>query len=332
MGGEERVWNIELREAEPVEEELRAFVNEARAGEGLEERSAEVWRWRAEAPGGAIVGSARDDAGELRAAVCVVRHPAILEGEVARFGEVVEVANAFAKGRGLVRAAPLAALLEAFGRVYCGAAPEGMPFLYGVPTRRAHRFLRGRAKAEVLRAENVLWAQPSGLEWLETGVEVTESEGAPEELDAFFMEWRRSKPAVLVRGRDEYAWRFRDHPTRSYRCALARRMGEVVGCAVLRMGEVDGEAGGILADWMTMPGDRECGMELLRWAREAVGGTDRLFVNVSDRSGEFALFQSLGFRVRGTDEYLAFRGFRRPTVMSWLFANWTYTLFDSERG
>ena len=36
-------------------------------------------------------------------------------------------------------------------------------------------------------------------------------------------------------------------------------------------------------------------------------------------------------RARGTDEYLVFKSFQKPYVMSWLFANWYYTQGDTQR-
>jgi len=50
---------------------------------------------------------------------------------------------------------------------------------------------------------------------------------------------------------------------------------------------------------------------------------------VPDTSPEWRLFQRLGFRVRGTRDYLCFRSFQRPAIMSWVFKNWSYTRGDT---
>ena len=53
---------------------------------------------------------------------------------------------------------------------------------------------------------------------------------------------------------------------------------------------------------------------------------------VPDSAPEWLLLQRLGFRVRGTREYLCFKSFQRPAIMSWLFEHWSYSRGDTLRG
>ncbi len=61
-------------------------------------------------------------------------------------------------------------------------------------------------------------------------------------------------------------------------------------------------------------------------------GIQRLEFGVSTWSPEYRMFQSLGFQVFDSAEYMLFRSFQKPYIMSWLFHHWHYTLGDLERG
>jgi len=314
------------------EEDVLAALNRGRAAQGLEQRSRELWRWRAAAPDGAVLGLARSGA-DVRAVLVGVRHCVRLEGVLVPWIEVVDVFNDFTAGSGLARTRALLDLADAFAREHGGTAPEKANVLYGIPTRRAHRIGRARFKQEILRSENALSVRPSSVVWTGNGFDVVEVERFGDEVEGLFRRYAEHRPAMLVRDAERLDWRYADHPERDYRIALARRRGgELVGYAVLRIGEYAGLTGGVLADWMVLPEEAGAGMELLVWAGEVAREHDRLVLNVPDKSPEFALFQAVGFQVSGTDEYLVFRGFQKPYVMSWLFAHWTYTLGDSERG
>ena len=315
--------------AQGTEADVLAAVNAVREQHGLALRSAELMRWRADAPDGAVLGVARD-AERVVAVVQGVRHRVLLEGQPTHWVEVVELCNDFAGRTGLARTRAYLELCEAFAREVGGFAPEAANVLYGIPNRRAHRIGLARLKQEILRSENVLSVQPSTVVWEHQGLEVEELARFDERVDAFFERFAQGRPAIAVRDVERLNWRYADHPERDYRCALVKRGEEILGYAVLREGSWGGHEGGLLVDWLVLP-EREAWFELLVWARDA-SARDRLVVNVGDKSPEFGLFQAFGFRVAGTDEYLVFRGFQKPYVMSWLSAHWTYTLGDSERG
>ena len=52
---------------------------------------------------------------------------------------------------------------------------------------------------------------------------------------------------------------------------------------------------------------------------------------VPDTAPEFLALQQLGFRVGPTREFLCFRSFQRPAIMSWLFKHWSYSRADTLR-
>jgi len=324
--------SIELLSASGANESIREAVNAGRASVGLAPSSAELWRWRAASPDGTTLGVARRGDGSVAAAILGVHRKTWLVGEAVRFTEVVELYNDFTGGRGLARTRPLLELAAAYAREVGGPGPGCAPVLYGVPTRRAHRIGLARFKQEILRSENVLAVQPSSVEWHPQGVDVEEVTRLPDELAGLFERYAEARPAILARDPERLDWRYAQHPEHSYRIAVARRAGELAGYLVLRTGVYADQTGGILVDWLVPPDAPDVGMELLIWASEQTAEHDRLLVNVSDRSPEFGLFQAVGFRVFGTHEYLVFRSFQKPYVMSWLFSNWTTTLGDTERG
>ncbi len=312
---------------------MRQAIDVGRAGSGLRARSEPYWRWRLANPDGVCAGFARQ-ADRVQAAVVGVRHRARLDGEDVDWVEVVDTFNDFDAGRGLARTGAYSALCAEFARAFGGRAPEGANVFYGVPTRRAHRFELARLRSEILRSENALVIAPSSVTWVAPGVEVEEVDAFPDEIGGAFERFAEGRGAVQVRDAARLNWRFTAHPDRAYRIALARVGGELVGYAVYRRGSYAGHEGGVLADWMVRPEERDVMQGLLLWAGDAArsDGHDLLVTNVANRAGEFGAFQGVGFRVHGTDEYLTFRSFQKPYIMSWLFAHWYYTLGDSERG
>ena len=314
--------------------DVLAALNRARASVGLPPRSPALARWRAEQPGGAYAGVARVD-GEVRAGVVGVRRRVWVEGEPVWWMEVVDAFNDFGAGAGLRRTDAYVRACEAFARELGGAAPGGVPILHGVPTRRAHRIGLARLRYEILRSENVLSMDVDAYDpKAAPGVDVEELDELPEGVDAAFERFRADRGAILARDAETLDWRYARHPERRYRLAVARRGGEIRGYTVLRRGRYAGWEGGLLVDWIVPPSEPEVGWALLAWAAEAAraDGAERLVCNVADKFPEWILLQAVGMRAFGTDEYLVFRSFQKPYVMSWLFASWYYTLGDSERG
>ena len=321
-------------EADTPLADVREAVERGRAGQGLAPGSEEVWRWRLENPGGANLGVARTDSGKIDAAVIGIRHGVLLEGERVDWIEIVDVFNDFDAGAGLARARSYLNLARGFAREFGGRAPDQTPIFFGLSTRRAHRIELACLKSEILRSESALAIAPSSVEWVAPGVEVEEVDAFTPEIDGAFARFADGRGALVVRDAERLNWRFNAHPERTYRIALARCAGELVGYAVYRRGSYAGHDGGVLADWMVRPDERDVMQGLLLWAGEAArsDGFDLLVTNVATKAPEFGMFQGVGFRVFGTDEYVTFRSFQKPYVMSWLLEHWYYTLGDTERG
>lgn len=321
---------------------VQSAIDQGRYLHRLEPRMQRVWAWRAACPAGAVLGVARDGSRTVRAAIAGVRHEVLLEGTRTSWIEVVDLLNEFRLGRGLARTRALIELVQTFAKEVGGRAPEASPVIYGLPNRRAHRIGLRRFGQEVLRSENVLVAPPETFEPKPvSGVEVEEVNEFPAdtELAPLFDRWAADRGAIGTRSNAWLTWRFNQHPEREYRVVTARRGGELAGYLVVRLGEYAGHSGAILSDWVVPVNDPAAAWELL--ARVSApclengsfaNGGGSIVVAVPDKSPEWAAFQSIAFQAHGTREYMVFRGFQKPYIMSWLFSNWHHTLADTERG
>jgi hypothetical protein len=296
-------------------------------GMGVPCRSLASWRWRyGQAPGGACVAFASEDAGQVIAGVVATRQRVLLEGREVAWLEVGDVFNDFGRGRGLDRARALLAAGEALAETFGGPAPERACVFYGLPDRRAHRIGRGRLEWEVLRSENVLRAPCAGLGVRPAGaVSIEAVERFPAEVEALIRAFAADRAAILVRDAAYLDWRYLQRPGVRPEIALGRVRGELRGYAVLR--------GAMLVDWVVPPGESGVAGELVAWAAERAraAGHPELSIVVPDTSPEWLALQELGFRAHGLPEYLCFRSFQRPAIMSWLFKHWYYTRGDIER-
>jgi hypothetical protein len=310
-------------------ERLHAALERARASAGGTgaTRTLDELRWRyAAAPDGACVAIAAEADGTLVAGIAATRRRALLEGREVAWLEVGDVFNDFARGVGLSRARGLAQAGEAFGETFGGFAPERHPVMYGLPNRRAHRFGRVALEWEVLRSENELVLDLARAAHApERDVTLEEVERFPAECAATFQAFAATRAAVLVRDAAVLDWRYGERTGAGFQRVLARRGGALVGWAVLR--------DGALLEWLAPPDDEGLARTLLAWAaaRARAEGHARLTLVVPDGSPEWLTFQRLGFRVHGTREYLCFKSFQRPAIMSWMFHHWFYTRGDTLR-
>ena len=323
---------LDLSDDDPA---VPVAIDRARVAAGNPGNSPEVWAWRARNPAGRLLASARDAEGRPLAAIAGSRHRVLMAGERVEWIEITDLWNDFEAGAGLCRARPLLDLAAAFAEAHAGRAPDGCPVLYGLPDRRAHRLGLRHLSWEILRSEYALCAELSRVAPVpDATVEVQEAERFPEEATAAFERLAEGRDAILVRDTAHLNWRYPDHPDRTYRIGLARRGGELCGWGVYRAGGWGPERAGLLCEWFVAPGDRGTACELVAWAADLAraDGFEWLTTVVSGKSPEWGLGQDIGFRARGTDEYLVFRSFQKPYVMSWLFGGWFYTLGDTERG
>jgi hypothetical protein len=320
-------FHVEARSFRPGDEELllAGLERAARASGGGARRELAELRWRyGAAPHGACAAFALDRSAAPAAGVCATRHRVRFEGGDVFWLEVGDLFNDFAQAAGLARARALLLAGRVFAETFGGFAPEKHPVMYGTPGRRAHRLGLRHLEWEVLRSENELALDLAGPASA-SGADVSVEEVArfPQDVERAFTGWAAARAAVLVRDAAYLNWRYAERPGARCALALARRGGEPVGHAVL--------SGGRLLDWGAPPEDEPVVRALLGWARARARGHARLTAVVPDSAPEWLLFQRLGFRVLGTKEYLCFRSFQRPAIMSWLFQHWSYSRGDTLR-
>jgi len=305
---------------------LRAALERARvAAYGGPERDERELAWRyGTAPHGAVLAVARDTAGVELAGLVATRQRVRFEGQELYWLELGDLWNDFGRGAGLSRARPLLAAGAAFAEAFCGFAPEKHPLVYGLPNRRAHRLGLARLEWEVLRSENELALDLARApEGGASDVTLEQPARFPPEVEEAFLRHAEGRAATLWKDAAALNWRHVDGPRRG-ELALARRAGEPVGFAVQR--------DGLLLELATAAADEAARLALVLWAadRARAAGATRLAAVVPDTAPEFLALQALGFRVGPTREFLCFRSFQRPAIMSWLFKHWSYSRADTE--
>lgn len=307
---------------------LLAALERARQSAGGGPRRAEselAWRYGA-APHGAVLAVARDPAGVELGGLVATRRRVRFEGQEVFWLELGDLWNDFARGAGLSRARALLAAGAAFAEAFCGFAPEKHPVVYGLPNRRAHRLGLARLEWEVLRSENELALDlarplPAG----EADVRLEQPASVPPEVEGAFLRHAEGRAALLWKDAAVLRWRHLERPDARAELALAWRGSEAVGFAVH-------ERGGLL-ELATASDDGSARLALVAWAaaRARAAGAARLTAVVPDTAPEFLALQLLGFRVGPTREFLCFRSFQRPAIMSWLFKHWSYSRADTLR-
>jgi hypothetical protein len=307
---------------------LFAALERARAAAGGGPRRDEkelAWRYGA-APHGGVLAVARDERGIEVAGLVATRQRVRFEGQELFWLELGDLWNDFARGTGLSRARPLLAAGAAFAEVFCGFAPEKHPVVYGLPNRRAHRLGLARLEWEVLRSENELvldLARPRRA--LDADVNLEQPATFPLDVESAFLRHAEGRGALLWKDAAVLHWRHAARPGAKAEFALVRRASEPVGFAVHERG--------CLLELATAAGDGSARLALVAWAadRARAAGSTGLTAVVPDTAPEFLALQQAGFRVGPTREFLCFRSFQRPAIMSWLFKHWSYSRADTLR-
>lgn len=321
-------FTTETREFQPGDERwLHAALMRARAATGGPERSLEELAWRyARAPHGARLAVARDAAGAPVAGLVATRRRVSFEGQEHFWLELGDLWNDFGHGRGLARTRGLLAAGAAFAEAFCGFAPEKHPVVFGQPNRRAHRLGLACLEWEVLRSENELVLELDAPQTpAADGLTLEEPARFPPEVEVAFRAHAEGRPATLWKDAGMLNWRLVDAPAGRAELALVRRAGVPVGFAAQR--------GGQLLELATAAGDEAARSTLVAWAARRARTADArtLRAVVPDTAPEFLALQRLGFHVGPTREFLCFRSFQRPAIMSWLFKHWCYSRADTLR-
>ena len=327
-----------LKQWEPGDEEaiLDAFNRVfARIVDGFRPRTLETWRWQFLAnPSGKLLLSAVAPDGRVAAHHGFVGLRLRVDGVERTAMQVVDTFVDPGDKRGLQRTSLAAALMNRFVAHTGGDGPGRHAFYYGFPVRAALRVGESLGQYELVRGQLKLSV---GLDELApvvaAGVEVEEVERFPEETAALFARAAERHRAIGVRDAAHLNWRFAEAPDRSYRRALARSDGALVGYAVYRRGCFDGDdEEGLLVDWLVFPDAPAACDALLAWLRERAheDGVSRLTTVLADVADEWLGFQQRGFRVLPTQYPMIVWTCVRAYDVDWLRAHWYYTLGDTD--
>ena len=302
---------------------------------GFQPRSLEFWRWQylANPSGWRIWLAVLDEGGAVISQYAGVGQRMWLEGESANFSQAVDSMTDPAWRRGLKKPGFFVLTGYPYAENYGGPPPDHDTIMWGLPVPPAWRVGKTYLDYELVRTQLKLVAPVDGLCLGASGaVEVEEVSEFPEEVRALAERRSALSGAMAVRDKAQLDWRFVQHPEKSYRIALAKRGGELVGCSVASTGAFDQAQSALVCDWIADPGDAEAQSALLAWQAECAraAGEEHLTTILPDSAPEWLSFQRAGFRVRPTQYFLVGRNYTKRYSMIWLYHNWFYTLGDTD--
>jgi len=332
--------NVTLRayragdEVEIVEAFNRVF---AAVDPGFVPRSLASWRWEfASNPSGFSAWIAEAEGGRIVGQYAALVQPVLLDGEPATFLHGVDSMTDPAYRRSLGKGGLFARLGNAFLDHHGGSPPGRVPVIWGPPVPAAWRIGKARIRYVLIRTQLKLVLEPGELRGVTRSgerVEVEAVDAFPEETGELFRRAARPHGAIVVRDKGRLDWRFLQHPERTYRVLVARREGRLVGCAVTRVGDFDGERQEtILCDWLVPTDERGAHQALLGALAEDAGadGAPRITVVLPDTAPEWLSLQASGFVVRPTRYLVAARVYDERYRERWLHRHFYYTLGDTD--
>ncbi|QDU68407.1 GNAT family N-acetyltransferase [Engelhardtia mirabilis] len=298
-------------------------------------RTIEEWRWQyLENPSGWRIYLAITDDGRVMSQYAGVGLRVLLEGERAHFSQAVDSMTDPAFRRGLKKPGFFVLTSYPYAENYGGPAPDKDPIQYGMPIPPAWRIGKVHCGYQMLRTETKLVVPADGGLTLESaaGVEVTETETWPDDLDELFARACEPFGAIGIRDRAHMQWRYRDRPGFRYEVALARANGQLVGLAVWRAGVFDRSDDGLICDWIVDPGRPDASAALIAWAAERTraAGRERLVTLLPDTCPEWLPFQGRGFRARTSSYFMVIRRYTKRYDTRWVYKHWYYTLGDTD--
>jgi len=332
------VSELTLREYQPGDEvEILETFNRifAAVDPTFEPRGLEVWRWQFLAnPSGSLILLAVTEEGKVAGQLANVLQRVWLDGKLVSFSQAVDSMSDPALRQGLKRESLQAQLGNAYAEKYAGPEPGQHALLWGAPVPAAWRVGKTFIRYEVVRTQLQLVVSPALVRAKASpGLEIEEVERFPLEIADLFERVAREHGALAVRDKPQMDWRFADHPERSYRVALARRGGTLVGCTVYRVGAFDGrENQGLVCDWILPAEDAGARDALSVWLAERGREDDveRLCLLLPDTAPEFLHMQAVGFRVEPTRYAVVGRECVPGFGMRWMHDHWYYTLGDTD--
>jgi len=336
-----RYGELTIREYRPGDEvEILATFNRVfgRVDVTFRPRTLAFWRWRFLGnPSGSRILLALTPEGKVAGQLAVIVQRVRLDGRPSCFGQGVDQMSASELRSGLQRGSLVGILGNTVVKLYSGPLPHQDSLGWGAPVPAAWRAGKSFARYEIIRTQLKLSARPEELRATGAeGVELEEVAEFPEPVLGVFERATARYKAIAVRDKAQLDWRWRDHPEKHCRIALARRRGELLGFAVWTAGDFDGESHqALLCDWLVAPGasgERGARAALLAWyargAREA--GLNRLTAVFPDTSAEWLEFQRAGFRVAPSRYFFIGRQYLRGYDVHWMNRHWYYTLGDTD--
>jgi len=328
---------LTIREYRPGDEErILATFNRvfAEIDPGFQPRDLVTWRWQfLENPSGWRIFVAEDESAAIVSQYAGIGQRVFLEGAPARFSQSVDSMTDPARRAGLGKRGAFVLTGEPYAAAYGGPPPTQDTVMWGLPVPTAWRIGRRYLGYSLVRTQLELFAAPGELVLgAAAGVEVEEVARFPDEVDGLSGRLGRERGAVAVRDAAQLDWRFVRKPGCDYRIGLARRAGELVGCAVCLAGSFDQRPGLLVCDWIVPAGERAAASALTAWLGEVAVAEGQREVRAifPETAPEWLAFQERGFRARGTRYVLAGRTYAKRTSMAWLRRNWYYTLGDTD--
>jgi hypothetical protein len=315
----------------------------ARADPAFVPRTIEHWRWLYERnPCGTRVMLAVEDGGEVLAQYAGLPVRARLAGRDAVFCQAVDSMSARDERPGLARRGLFGACCEAFRAAWSkdggaeGAVEDGRKrhvLVYGLPAPSAWRVGRAQLGYGLLREGfvHVLDVDRAILTDAEA-IEVRDVERFGAETDELFARIAPNHDAIVVRDARYLNWRFADAPARPYEAAIACSGGRAAGLAVWRSGTFEGEAGGLVCEWMVPAEERGASLALHAWLvrRTLSSGRTHLFATAAPHSRAWIELQERGFRVRRARNVWAAHSHSRAHPLRWLARNFHVTFSDTD--
>jgi len=298
-------------------------------------RTMEYWRWQfLENPSGSRILLALTDDGRVAGQFGAVIQRMRFDGRHALFSQGVDHMSDPAFRRSLKRGSLLAILGNTIARLHGGPGPDQDSLMWGAPVPAAWRVGKTFVRYEIIRTQLKLTVAPVEVRVAAaSGVDVEEVTRFPENVVDLFDRAAEPHGAIAVRDKPQLDWRYTQRPARTYRIALARRAGELVGYAVYAKGDFDGcEGEGLVCDWLVPPRETAAAHALRAWlaGRARADGVERLTALFPDTVAEWHDFQAAGFRAAPTRYFIIGRQYVRGFDMFWLHRHWYYTLGDTD--
>lgn len=332
--------NLDLRVFRPGDEvAILALFNRvfARSNPDFRPRSADTWRRLfADNPDGHRIALALDDEGAVVAQYAGLGRRVRVRGEDL-FGSLsVDSVVDPATRHGLGRQGPFVSAGKLYAAHFGGRAPDQDALMWGLPERSAwrigHRYLGYDTVCNVKWLVQELPPEPAPEAPADTpgGLEVVEATSFPAQLDALFERAAEGRGALSLRDARRLTWRF--GAGERVRIAIARGAHGASGYVVARPGEVDGQRGLLLCDWLVPRSEPAAARALQSWVRRTTRrlGLARAVCAFAETAPEWLDFQHAGWRVRPSRFRLVARCYRPDLSVDWLRRHWYWTLADTD--